>query len=1095
MGRIKKFNRVLSVMMVLIMLFTSIGIEQFKVEAKEQNSNIKLYFVDNTESHWFKNDNAVIEAVDNTSGHDHYVMTKENDETWSVEVPSTAYNITFNRLNSDGTVQWNSWSAGGRDSNNTYYADGAEYGHWEYSEESNENYFHAGDIIYLDLTEFPEWKNDNAKLYINFSDASKQDSNIDISSVDKALYDPKSIDVEVIENVYAYVVKFEDVGQSKLRFWRGNSTTLWNNSIVLTYDEFVDGLNCIKIKNWNNNGEIKSTVVKMNIESDSDCDGLSDYSELIINTDINNMDTDEDGLLDSHELYLTKSNPCRYDSLNSGVSDFDFDNDKDGLCNGNEVNFGTDPNCLDSDNDCLSDGDEINYYLSDPMNADTDGDTLNDGDEIYLKFSPLLKDTDNNGVLDCDERILQNLIVNIESVSKKEISSVSVEFEGTGNINSTTTVEDLYEKDAFISDTVGLIGSPIEIKSCSNFDKAKITFYLNPSISCEETTDFLILWYDELNDRYVEQETIVNNTEKTISAEVNHFSKYMVVDKSQWFDAWKNEIKYENPNKKFDTVISIDCSGSMRSNDPDFKHIVKNTLYPGSSYEEITCYRKLASKSFVNSQNDNDQTGIVLFESSSNVACGLTNEKNDLNHAIDNIYSDGGTNFDSAISKSIDLLKNSRADSEKMILLVSDGESSVSQSVINSAINNKISINTVYIGEGNDNELLKNISSKTGGAYFKAVTADQLVSIYSNIIVGQKIDGTDSDKDGIADIFEVSGMKLSNGSVIYTDPNNPDTDGDGLLDGEEISTIPAYWLHNIFDKYGISIQVGAYIFGMKSNPNSRDSDNDGLLDGKPTIDNKTKNKIAPKDPNPMKADGLEGMWKKHIEELKNGDRVAHYLDDWYNYETNISWKIWDWNWKDIAAGLGSRALMFKKDEKNIAVHSQVKAWQSVGGYNDIYDDIFHLGTFGNMDRNKFEFNCDGENYVIWTWKGDYLNLGSGAEIGIYTNVHTIGIPKTSLKIDQWEVDENCALKMKLYLYNYYSSSDVDNIFCWEPNEPQWWITGFNPDLDNPNVNDMISIGVIDFEDNTQMYDALKNNANDYLIFDEDGHTVWMMWGE
>ncbi len=197
----------------------------------------------------------------------------------------------------------------------------------------------------------------------------------------------------------------------------------------------------------------------------------------------------------------------------------------------------------------------------------------------------------------------------------------------------------------------------------------------------------------------------------------------------------------------------------------------------------------------------------------------------------------------------------------------------------------------------------------------------------------------------------------------------------------------------------------------------------------------------------MKADGLEGMWNKHIEELKNGDRVAHYLDDWYNYEPNISWKIWDWNWKDIAASLGSRALMFKQDEKNIAVHSQVKTWQSVGGYNDIYDDVFRLGTFGNMKKNKFEFNCDGEN---------------------------------------------------LYLYNYYSSSDVDNIFCWEPNEPQWWITGFNLDFDNPNVNDMISIGVIDFEDNRQMYYALKNkasgiNTNDCLIFDEDGHTVWMMW--
>ena len=46
---------------------------------------------------------------------------------------------------------------------------------------------------------------------------------------------------------------------------------------------------------------------------------------------------------------------------------------------------------------------------------------------------------------------------------------------------------------------------------------------------------------------------------------------------------------------------------------------------------------------------------------------------------------------------------------------------------------------------------------------------------------------------------------------------------------------------------------------------------------------------------------------------------------------------------------------------------------------------------------------------------------------------------------------------------------------------------------------MISIGVIDFEEDMEMYDALKYamriNANSrYLIFDEDGHTVWFMWG-
>lgn len=26
---------------------------------------------------------------------------------------------------------------------------------------------------------------------------------------------------------------------------------------------------------------------------------------------------------------------------------------------------------------------------------------------------------------------------------------------------------------------------------------------------------------------------------------------------------------------------------------------------------------------------------------------------------------------------------------------------------------------------------------------------------------------------------------------------------------------------------------------------------------------------------------------------------------------------------------------------------------------------------------------NGETYIIWAWKGDYINLGAGAETGIY----------------------------------------------------------------------------------------------------------------
>lgn len=52
------------------------------------------------------------------------------------------------------------------------------------------------------------------------------------------------------------------------------------------------------------------------------------------------------------------------------------------------------------------------------------------------------------------------------------------------------------------------------------------------------------------------------------------------------------------------------------------------------------------------------------------------------------------------------------------------------------------------------------------------------------------------------------------------------------------------------------------------------------------------------------------------------------------------------------------------------------------GYNDFYDTVFHYAT--SMNKAKFQFSDDdGNDYNLWAWKGDYLNLGAGAEMGIY----------------------------------------------------------------------------------------------------------------
>lgn len=84
---------------------------------------------------------------------------------------------------------------------------------------------------------------------------------------------------------------------------------------------------------------------------------------------------------------------------------------------------------------------------------------------------------------------------------------------------------------------------------------------------------------------------------------------------------------------------------------------------------------------------------------------------------------------------------------------------------------------------------------------------------------------SDTDMDGLGDNNEVG---------IGTDPGNPDTDGDGALDGQEVNggynpTDPAS--HPVVDSDldGLEDNVELNIYG--TNPNNPDTDSDGIFDG------------------------------------------------------------------------------------------------------------------------------------------------------------------------------------------------------------------------------------------------------------------------
>ena len=134
---------------------------------------------------------------------------------------------------------------------------------------------------------------------------------------------------------------------------------------------------------------------------DTDGDGLSDTEESAYGCDPRNPDTDGDGLSDGLEVKRYGTDP---NNTNSDDDDLD---DREEVFEG-EDGYITDPLEWDTDGDNLSDSGEISSYFTSPILYDTDGDGLNDGEEVlegefgYIT-DPLSTDSDGDGLSDMEE--------------------------------------------------------------------------------------------------------------------------------------------------------------------------------------------------------------------------------------------------------------------------------------------------------------------------------------------------------------------------------------------------------------------------------------------------------------------------------------------------------------------------------------------------------------------------------------------------------------------------------------------------------------------------------------------------------------------
>jgi len=570
----------------------------------------------------------------------------------------------------------------------------------------------------------------------------------------------------------------------------------------------------------------------LDLDLDTDLDGLADYFEAMIGTNIELPDTDGDGLSDGHEYYLCGLNPLKVDTDENKINDGDEDIDLDGLTILEEIELGTNPLIPDTDLDGLADGDEVNIYHTNPLIIDTDEDGMSDGDEVALELDPLSKDSDGNGVLDNKEKIEQTLEVNISEVEKPEVKSVSLTMEGTGNIQSTTTIESVYNIDTLSSGVAGLIGAPVEITSHSVFDAATITFnYDDTLLGDTKEENLAIMWYDEENNKYVimDDESVVDTEKNTVSYTTTHFSTYLVVDRQKWYDIWSDAITYRRqpkttsiPKQYLDFCYVIDCSSSMIG-----------TKIATS---------KVVVDNFVEAMYSNDRGAIIGFNSTSKKYQGFTSDKTALKNTLNSMIAKGGGTGD-WLKAAIDLFDSTpqqvinNSVNSKMIILFCDGDLYYTEESIQSAIKKGIKINPVLIGSTYKKSALQEIADKTGGTFYIAETAEEMrKSIFGvqDEIIGE-VDLKDTDGDTLPDIYEISGMIISNGTYMYSDPQKKDTDGDGLTDAEEMGVKCNYGeqpslIQMAIESIGFDSKIYAEYFDYVSNPNESDSDFDGCSD-------------------------------------------------------------------------------------------------------------------------------------------------------------------------------------------------------------------------------------------------------------------------
>lgn len=598
---------------------------------------------------------------------------------------------------------------------------------------------------------------------------------------------------------------------------------------------------------------------------DSDGDGLPDIYENMIGTDLNNPDTDGDGLTDYQEVYITGTDPTKYDSVTEGVSDADADADGDGLSNAYEIELGTDPKYADTDDDGLSDYDEINVYGTDPLIPDTDEDGVNDGDEIVLGLDPLKPDTDDNGVLDCDEYFEQTVDQSRfdDDLFEDNLAVPSLlTVYAKGNVNNNIDISE-YTGHLKGEERV-YVGKVIEITN-AEINSGSLSFTLSDDYTVKsyelagELTNGLLICYND-GENTTPLATTYDEETRTLSADISAEGIYFVLDVISWLESLGLDIPSEASVEtqssvqtfaaravsdaaasiatvqikgQVDIVFVIDTTGSMsgyinnvKNNITAFVNEIESAGITPSfalvDYRDITCDGENSTNTKKNTDGDN------WFKNA-----------DDFKAEIAKLTVDGGGDAPETAIDALEMARqlNLRASSQQFFVLVTDagykidnnyGIKSMSE-MINLLVNDDINVSVV--SNSSYQSTYKSLYESTGGVFANVSGnfKDELLSI-ADMINEETNSGCWIALNGLVPQI----VKLDEEPKIG---GTADTDKDGLTDVQELKSVTPTKYMNFsdylypwippqdFDRY-YNIPVHDYY----SNPTKEDTDGDKVID-------------------------------------------------------------------------------------------------------------------------------------------------------------------------------------------------------------------------------------------------------------------------